>query len=518
LYLKNFQSEFSAGQKAMVKRIFVGLLILAAIFASLIFIFQDSGFVQRIHYLNRITDFSLSADTVETRIWAWRAGLTGWLESAKTMIFGFGPENFNVPFSEHFNPQFYRGLGSETLFDRAHNMFVEILVTMGILGFLAYVGIFFFSFKSSSKIIRQANSPDGDKNLKIFGVGFIALLIAYIIHNAFIFDTSANFLVFFSVLGAMTFFSQTARTDQGGVSLQGKFKIALVILLIGVATLIYKTNILPAKANYATTRAIVRGWAGDFSGAVEKFKESVSYDVPGKYEYRHRMTQYVLGPANSAAITPEVGRAVLDVISEVQKNAEERQRDYLPYLYLSRLNIVLGKADPTSPFNDAALEQANRALAISPNFIRTYYELAQAYLNKKEPERAAEYFQQAIDLNPEVGLSYWYLSIAQFELGDTAGGLASVEAAQTYGFALGEIELLRLVNVYRDSNDFQKLAELYKRLTELDDKNPQYFASLAVAYANAGDIDGAVAAALRAGQLDPTFASEAQAFIRSLGR
>ena len=40
--------------------------------------------------------------------------------------------------------------------------------------------------------------------------------------------------------------------------------LTTAFLVIFVSVLIYKTNILPAKANYATTRAIVRGWASDF--------------------------------------------------------------------------------------------------------------------------------------------------------------------------------------------------------------------------------------------------------------
>ena len=34
-----------------------------------------------------------------------------------------------------------------------------------------------------------------------------------------------------------------------------------------------------------------------FNGALAKYKESLSYDVPGKYDYRHRLAQYLVGVA-----------------------------------------------------------------------------------------------------------------------------------------------------------------------------------------------------------------------------
>jgi len=162
-----------------------------------------------------------------------------------------------------------------------------------------------------------------------------------------------------------------------------------------VLVLIYKTNILPAKANYATTRAVVRSWAGDFSGSVEKYKEAVSYDVPGKYEYRHRFAQYLVGPGAPSVKEEKVQKAHEFALAQVKKNITENPIDYLPYLYASRLNIMLGKDDPKSPYNDVALEYSMKALELSPTFVRTYYEIAQAYLNKKDYPNSIKYFQRA---------------------------------------------------------------------------------------------------------------------------
>ncbi|MEK7154229.1 MAG: O-antigen ligase family protein, partial [Patescibacteria group bacterium] len=175
---------FFSSKSKTAKRLLIALLVLAAVFVVFSFAFKNSQFVKNSGYLNRITDFSLSTRTVQTRFWAWRAGLEGWKETPKTVLLGWGPENFNVPFSKHFNPKFFQGTGSETLFDRAHNMFVEILVTMGLLGFLAYVSIFLVAYKL---IWRNLKKKTIEPSL---GIGLTSLITAYVIHNCFIFDTS----------------------------------------------------------------------------------------------------------------------------------------------------------------------------------------------------------------------------------------------------------------------------------------------------------------------------------------
>ena len=513
---------FLHSKSRIAKRVLIGIVAVLVLFIAFSFAFKNSQFVKNSGYLSRVTDFSLQAYTVQTRFWAWQAGFEGWKETPKTVLLGWGPENFNVPFSKHFNPKFFRGIGSETLFDRAHNMFVEVLVTMGLLGFLAYVSIFLIAYKLVWRNLKKGKIEPS------LGIGLISLVTAYIIHNCFIFDTSANFLAFFTVLGFITFLTAKPETttagsisETTGVSKQNLGagpQTLMLALLIGAAFLVYKTNILPAKANYATTRAIVKSWAKDFDGALAKYKEALSYDVPGKYDYRHRYAQWILEYTNGKQLGEKEISAIQFAISEVQKNASESKQDYLPYLYLSRLNIFLGKGDPASPYNDIALQNSMKALEISPTFVRTYYEIAQAYLNKKDYNGAIKYFSEAAKLNPEVGMSYWYLGATYLEAGETQKGLAAIDEAMKVGYALSESDYLRLINIYLKIGDFAKISKLYELLIELKPNNTQYHASLAVAYAKIGKIDEAVNEARKAAVLDKTFEAEARLFIKSLGR
>ena len=507
----------------LAKKIFLSLIIFIAIFLVSAPLLKNSQLAKSSSYLTRVTDLSLSSFTVQTRFWAWQAGLKGWSEGLKTIVFGWGPENFNIPFSKYFNPKFFTGLGSETLFDRAHNMFVEVLVTMGLLGLVAYLGIFFNAFKELSKKLKEKSDE------AIFAIGFIPLIVAYMIHNSFIFDTSANFIAFFSILGFISFLSGSGHDDGKAKAnsassyekIQKKplFKMASFLLLAGVIFLIYQTNIKQSEANYATTRAIISGWSNDYDGAALKYKEAISYDVPGKYEYRQRFGQYLLEyGTGQKSLDPKVIDDFKLAMSEIQKDADNYPNDYLPQLYLSRLNIILGRMDRNSPYNDEALKHSFRALEISPTFVRTYYEIAQAYLNKNDKEKAIEYFKKAADLNPSVGLSYWYWGLVEIERENVDLGLGLVQKALDKGYAPIEQDYLRLLNVYLKRNDFKSIADIYERLIGLKPDAAQYHASLAVAYAKTGRIDEAIEQARRAAAIDPTFESEARRFAKELGR
>jgi tetratricopeptide (TPR) repeat protein len=388
---------------------------------------------------------------------------------------------------------------------------------MGLIGFLTYLSIFVAIFVSLKRKLNEASED------RFFTMGFMAMTVAYIIHNAFIFDTSANFITFFSILGFISFMMSPLNKNkpERTVPLLPPLlanSINMIIVII-VAVLIYKTAVLPIYANYATTRAIIAGWKGDYGDALNKYKEAVGYDVPGKYDFRNRFTQYLLDiSAGDTTKYPNYFDSIKLAIVEQKKNEADFPLDYLPKLYISRLYITLGKSDPKSPYNDEALKESLSALALSKTFVRTYFEVAQAYLNMGEYALARDYFQKAVDLNPNVGISHWYLGIVESRLGDNTAAKKSVDLSIKLGTSFNEADYLRIISMYLALNDYDKIVWAYQKLIALQPKNPKYFASLAVAYANVNKIDEAVAMARQAVVLDPAFATEANIFIKSLGR
>ncbi len=531
----SFLFTYLGGAKK-VRRLMIGGVVLLILSELFLIINHNADFVKDSPYLSRLADVSLDTRTVNTRFWAWQAGLDGWNDNVRTTLLGWGPENFNLPFSKHFNPKFYLGPGSETLFDRGHNMFVEVLVTMGLLGFASYLAVFGAIFWGLRRVFKQASTS---REVKIAVAALASGLVAYLIHNFFIFDTSTNFLVLFIALGFIYHLVQSLNVPvpeasvfkankKGGTPVYTPVMTGLMAIpILLVIYSFYQTTVEPVRANYATTRAIVASWKGDHLGAIDKFREAMAYKTFGEYDIRHRYAQYMM--ENITAVTKKVSQEklfgpeprqelLLSAIEEVQKNIRSSDKDYLPHLYISRAYIILGKDDSKSEYNDLALKHSLRALEIAPDFIRTYFEVAQAYLNKKDNLRAAEYFQRAAELNPEVGLSYWYWAATEFEMGNTDKGWELIKKAESARYSASEVDYSRLLGIYVAKNDFKKIAEIYEHIIDRGSKDPEDYASLAVAYQKIGNIDGAEKMARWAAELDPSFTAEAKRFVESLGR
>lgn len=79
---------------------------------------------------------------MQTRLLLWKQSIIAFKEKP---IFGWGMENFNVPFEKHYNPYF------EVWYDRAHNIFFDYLVMTGILGLLSFAGIFVVYYRQFFK-------------------------------------------------------------------------------------------------------------------------------------------------------------------------------------------------------------------------------------------------------------------------------------------------------------------------------------------------------------------------------
>ena len=211
----------------------------------------------------------------------------------------------------------------------------------------------------------------------------------------------------------------------------------------------------------------------------------------------------------------------------MQNNIAESPQDYLPYLYLSRLYITLGKNDTKSPYNDLALKADNEALKISPTFVRTYYEVGQAYLNKGDLENSFIWFEKAQKLQPDVALTYWYMGSVRYQIALQKKDIAGIKEAAGYykialakGYKISESDGQKLVNIFVQLDDMDGVIAMLQQLTVNIPTDAQYWSSLAAAYAKVGRTQEALATARKLIELFPNdvaIKADAEQFIRSLG-
>ncbi|PIR87696.1 MAG: hypothetical protein COU10_03270, partial [Candidatus Harrisonbacteria bacterium CG10_big_fil_rev_8_21_14_0_10_45_28] len=119
------------------------------------------------------------------RLIAWKSALGAFSEHP---VLGWGFENFRYAFDARYEPTLLRSGFSETYWDKPHNIFLEMLVTSGVLGLGLFLAVIIMAFYIVLRL-----SP---RDFRPYGLG---LLLAYLIQGMVTFDTFGSYLMLFIV-------------------------------------------------------------------------------------------------------------------------------------------------------------------------------------------------------------------------------------------------------------------------------------------------------------------------------
>ena len=508
---------FKPNSNKKLKILVLSGLVLIIILAWTVWVLKDTSFVQNIGWLKRLTDISFKTRTLQTRLWSWESGWQGFKEKP---ILGWGPENFALAHAKYFNPGIFAGLGSETIWDRAHNIVLELLTTMGVLGFLSYFAIFGLVVWGLVKKIKSDF---------VFSAIFLTIIFVYLIHNSFIFDTTANYLLFFLVLGYINYRNYGRNyvykfDEKEGYKISEYRKVLIIILgfILGFLAILvmYKTNIEPAFVNYTCTRAVIFQRSGRVSEALNKYQEALSYKTyQGKYETRHRLATFAIQYNENLLYNLKKGidENMMELaINEEKKTINEHPFYYVPYLYLARFYML--KIPFYPELGEEAESAVRRALEFNSTNPRVWYELGQIKLIRKDYDGAIKAFKKALELNPEVSQSIWFLGVGYSRAGDYEKALEYMNKAieKGYGYKNKVKDIAYLLNVYQKLGDHKKIIELCKEAIELYPDNFQFYILLARTYKEIGDYQNALFYAEKAIEIEPKLEKELEEFIKSL--
>lgn len=125
-----------------------------------------------------------------SRLDLWRAALHLWLPSP---LLGIGPDNFRHRYGLY--------LGLHPFDDRIHtnNLYVEMLVNLGVLGAAAFAGVMITLAQAAWQGRRQIQSQDG----QALTLGVLAGLAAFFVHGLFdyFFEFTATYALFWLLAG-----------------------------------------------------------------------------------------------------------------------------------------------------------------------------------------------------------------------------------------------------------------------------------------------------------------------------
>lgn len=400
---------FSKYVNKKIKYFIISGLIVVILFASSIFMLQDSGFVQNNNTLRRVADISVSDTTTETRLLTWQLSLKAWQEKP---ILGWGQENFYRVFNQYFPNQIFKGGASRVWFDRPHNVFLQQLVEGGILGLLAYLSIFSFALLNLWRHYRKTHNP---VTISVFG----GLLIAYLVQNFFVFDSINSYIPMVLFLAVSAFLSGNFKSNKQWIS-DKYFTFALPILVLIFGFYLNIPQLATNKdfmVHYNSLRAYI-GQGQYQRQDVLGLLEVIERQYLGRFELRQVYAEFVPALIQGRIFSPEETRYFIDTAEEAMlKSIDEQPNNVRHHMFL--VNLYFHASILDRDYSQRAVDLiVNKAIPLSPTRVQLYYFLGKFYMNLGNNDLAIESFLKGRDLAPSVFESYYHLIMGALAMDD----------------------------------------------------------------------------------------------------
>jgi O-antigen ligase len=393
---------FFSGNK-MLKRLSLPFLIFMVILG--IFIVKIYHFKDRHFNLLNIPDRS--------RQIVWSMGFKAWQER---FWFGWGWENFNIPFAKYYNPEL--PATGDVWYDRVHNVILDTAVSSGIIGLLSYFAIFglaIFSLGCCAKSDltqappRQKYAKQVQKGKFLVSLTLIILLMVYFLQNLWVFDMISSYVMFFMTLAFIGFFVYPQNSH-------GNYKILRLhpftgsfLVVLAVFALFYG-NIQPARAS----KAIAQGMSLSLEQSLPAFQKALRLSPIAQFEGPERFALRIADFVQGSSQNKELLFAGFQAAAyEFEKALSKNPLDMRMYLFLGNhyLNFYRVTGDPSKlQFTQERLE---KALELSPFNQQVYCSLAQLKIFQGRPNEAVEILQKAKDLEPRYEQAVLYLERAK---------------------------------------------------------------------------------------------------------
>jgi O-antigen ligase/tetratricopeptide (TPR) repeat protein len=381
--------------------------------------------VQRIAHTN-------FAGADESRTVQWRAAIEGFKDRPFT---GYGPENHNLVWSAHFDPDIYRF--DTDIYDRTHNQFLEILATTGLVGTLGFLGLWVAIGITLVRAYRAGRvSPSTLAVLAGIQVAYITYLFFWFV--------DLNSTMLWVMLAALI----GSRGTVGSVVLEATDHDALlvrrrpVLAFAAVGALIavlYVEGLTPYRADRALARIDVP--RGPVGATLAEFDLLTTAEGHQTAHTPILMAQFVgsLRPQIERMSADPEQRRLLDRVFEEALLAFDReiQRDSLNdrlYTHEGQLLAMAAHFYQSPEYRQEAIDALHKAIDLSPRRIEPRLALAGLYSGDHDYERAVVVLGDAVRIDPQLGEPRYRLAEAYLGTGHADSALAMLQSSLKLGY------------------------------------------------------------------------------------
>lgn len=502
----------------LVRNTSIGILVAGVVVVGLLGMFKEQPFIKNNDLLYRFSSLVVfSPDqakaVLETQGMArkllWQMSWEGVKERP---ILGWGQDNFPFVFAKYYDPAMY---GQEQWFDRTHNVFMDWLIASGFLGLIAYLSL----FATALYMIWRNRATETEWNISERAI-LTAFLIAYFVHNIFVFDNLTSYILFFLLLGYISSRhdgrNDTVATQSEGpcvkdVTTRNVLTGVVVVVFIWLAyVVVYKpymagyTLIQVLKANDPKGAQLVGAENATVEGRLKLFKKSLAYNTLGNAEIEERLAEVASGLIEQSADKPELAAEINTLVAQRYEASFARNpTDPRPYVFFANHLNKLGLLED-------ALAHVKKAVDISPTKQSFLYQQGILEFQLKRNEDAINTFKKAYDLYPE---------------NKEAKTLYAMSLI--YGNKIDEVKALvgddlsiwaepRILQTLAETNNYQLIVDIAKQKIAAEPGNAQNHVSLAGAYLKLKQPTNAIAELRKAIQIAPEFKEQGEGYIKEI--
>ncbi|MDA1337273.1 MAG: tetratricopeptide repeat protein [bacterium] len=407
-----------AGETMKIRRLWLPLVLSFFVVISLFSGVSSAGFLQQFEKESKLShqaSFSIAGKTLGA--------------SGKNLMLGSGPGTFALDVSLHRAADLNETSQWQIQFDRAGNHLAELLATMGILGFLLYLGIIIWFLLISLFFVK-------DKKNFPFALGVLVLFIAQIVYYQ-ITALQVAFWLFFAL--AVISFDIPKREFRVSLKKFFEINIAVKLILFALLFMVGAAFFLGARFFLADIRYVDSQNTLHNEKGIEKALEAVRFN-PWQGEYKVFLSRLYLQKAMEELKRKESLQDQEQIAKDVKKAIAYAKGDYLEgtkitgaiELSPNRASFweALGDVYYDIQFVEGAATQSidsfTTAILLDPTNPALYTKLGKLYIVKKEFKTAREYFEKAVQLKQDYAEAQLQIALLKEREGETKDALSIV--------------------------------------------------------------------------------------------
>ena len=369
------------------------LLALGVLSVGAFVITRKDSVWQKIPGVDRFTHLSLDDPTLQTRLISAGVSLRAINpvdNGAERLLIGYGWDNFNIAYNKHYNPEYMK---YENLwFDRAHDKLLDVLVMTGVLGLIAYLGMWISLFYLAFRKIHE----------KTYAIPILFFGSAYFVQNLFVFDQISTYIPFFAFLAFAVFVSSVSDSSLPKKRWASKLKnfipkilpYKLPVLAVFFAFSLVFYTFIPYSQSIKFVNALKTRSAKVVLDKIDSFTEPYNY---AQSTIRNRLLSTAAPLVSNPQMQDLVNKAV-----ELQEEFVSRE-PYDPRDISILSSVYRAKASLGEPgAYEKAEEYALLAFKLSPTRQDHFYALATLSADKGDFATMQKYAGEMLAGSPDV--------------------------------------------------------------------------------------------------------------------